>query len=73
MVHSTAPPEERKSQLAELLANRYAFIFRVHNGKRPETRERNAAKFVAMMARGEKLHPGPAPIETVATLRGRSK
>ena len=36
--------------------NRYAVVFRVHNGKRPETRERNAAKLVAMMERGEKLH-----------------
>jgi uncharacterized protein YdeI (YjbR/CyaY-like superfamily) len=37
--------------------NRYAFIFRVHQGKKAETRERTAARFVAMMARGEKLHP----------------
>lgn len=37
--------------------NRYAIIFRVHNGKKPETRVRNAEKFAAMMARGEKLYP----------------
>ncbi len=53
--------------------NRYAFIFRVHNGRRPETRQRNAARFVAMMARGETLHPGRASIVAVGTLGGRSK
>lgn len=52
--------------------NRYAFIFRVHNGKRPETRARNAARFVAMMARGETLHPVPAPKQALAS-RGRSR
>jgi uncharacterized protein YdeI (YjbR/CyaY-like superfamily) len=36
--------------------NRWAFIFRVAQGKRPETRERNARRFVDMMERGETFH-----------------
>ena len=36
--------------------NRYAFCWRVHTAKKPETRRVRAEKFVAMMARGEKIH-----------------
>jgi uncharacterized protein YdeI (YjbR/CyaY-like superfamily) len=36
--------------------NRYAVLFRVHNAKRPETRARRIAEFVAMLARHETLH-----------------
>jgi uncharacterized protein YdeI (YjbR/CyaY-like superfamily) len=36
--------------------NRYAILWRVHNAKKPETRARRIAKFVAMLAKGEKLH-----------------
>lgn len=35
--------------------NRWAFIFRISQAKRPETRERNARRFVEMMERGEAL------------------
>ncbi len=38
-------------------ANRYAVIFRIHNAKRQETRDRNAAKFVEMLHKGETPHP----------------
>ena len=38
-------------------ANRYAVLFRVHNSKKPETRAKNVARFVEMLARHEKLHP----------------
>ena len=38
-------------------ANRYAVLFRVHQAKRPETRRDRIARFVAMLARHEKLHP----------------
>jgi uncharacterized protein YdeI (YjbR/CyaY-like superfamily) len=38
-------------------ANRYAILFRVHHAKRPETRARKIAEFVAKLARGEKVHP----------------
>lgn len=36
--------------------NRYAFCWRVHTAKRPETRQSRAARFVEMLAKGEKLH-----------------
>ena len=36
--------------------NRYAILHRVHDAKRPETRARRIAKFVAMCAAGEGLH-----------------
>lgn len=37
--------------------NRYAVLHRVHNAKKPETRAARIARFVEMLARGEKLHP----------------
>ena len=37
-------------------ANRYAILFRIQTAKRPETRERNIQKFIAMLERGEKIH-----------------
>jgi uncharacterized protein YdeI (YjbR/CyaY-like superfamily) len=43
-------------------ANRYAILYRVHDAKRPETRERRIREFVAMLERGETLHPqNPRP------------
>jgi uncharacterized protein YdeI (YjbR/CyaY-like superfamily) len=38
-------------------ANRYAILWRIQTAKRAETRARNIAKFVAMLERGETLHP----------------
>jgi uncharacterized protein YdeI (YjbR/CyaY-like superfamily) len=35
---------------------RYSMVHRVQTPKRPETRERTAAKFVTMLERGERLH-----------------
>ena len=37
--------------------NRYAILFRLHGAKKPETRARRLATFVAMLAKGEKLYP----------------
>ncbi len=37
--------------------NRYAIIHRVGEAKRPETRTRRIAQFVAMLARGEAIYP----------------
>ncbi len=37
-------------------ANRYAFIYRLEEAKRAETRARRLRKFVAMLERGERLH-----------------
>jgi uncharacterized protein YdeI (YjbR/CyaY-like superfamily) len=38
-------------------ANRYAVLYRVHDAKTAKTRAARIAKFVAMLARGEVLHP----------------
>lgn len=37
--------------------NRYSVLFRIQNVKKAETRARKIAQFIAMLARGEKLHP----------------
>ena len=37
-------------------ANRYAILYRLDEAKRPETRQRRLRQFVAMLARGEKIH-----------------
>jgi uncharacterized protein YdeI (YjbR/CyaY-like superfamily) len=37
-------------------ANRYAITYRLAEAKKPETRSRRLAKFVAMLERGEKIH-----------------
>jgi len=47
-------------------ANRYAVLYRVQDAKTPATRQKRIAQFVAMLARGEVLHPprpkpGPPP------------
>jgi uncharacterized protein YdeI (YjbR/CyaY-like superfamily) len=46
-------------------ANRYSVLYRIGDAKRPDTRARRIEQFVAMLARGETLHPRRAP-------RGRS-
>ena len=38
-------------------ANRYAILYRVSTAKRAETRQRRIEQFVAMLARGEMIHP----------------
>jgi uncharacterized protein YdeI (YjbR/CyaY-like superfamily) len=37
--------------------NRYAILHRIQDAKRPETRARRIAKFVAMLEAGERIHP----------------
>jgi uncharacterized protein YdeI (YjbR/CyaY-like superfamily) len=37
--------------------NRYAILYRLATAKRPETRSRRLTEFVAMLARGETIHP----------------
>jgi uncharacterized protein YdeI (YjbR/CyaY-like superfamily) len=37
--------------------NRYAILYRIQDAKGPETRARRIAKYVAMLAEGEKLYP----------------
>ncbi len=38
-------------------ANRYAVLFRIHHAKKAETRAARVARFVAMLAKHEKIHP----------------
>lgn len=38
-------------------ANRYAILWRLQTAKKPQTRAARMDKFIAMLARGEKLHP----------------
>jgi uncharacterized protein YdeI (YjbR/CyaY-like superfamily) len=38
-------------------ANRYAFLFRIHAAKKPETRSAKIQKFVEMLNQHQKLHP----------------
>ena len=40
-------------------ANRYAVLYRIHDARTARTRSERIAKFVAMLARGEVLHPKP--------------
>jgi uncharacterized protein YdeI (YjbR/CyaY-like superfamily) len=47
-----------KAFFAELNSqNRYAIIYRLGDAKKPETRARRLAKFVAMLEAGETIHP----------------
>ena len=76
---STVPPDlalaltknTRAAKFFDTLdsANRYAILFRVHTAKKPETRAARIMKFVAMLAKGEKLHPR-AGHRTAAPRRG---
>jgi uncharacterized protein YdeI (YjbR/CyaY-like superfamily) len=47
-----------KAFFAELSSqNRYAILYRLQDAKRPETRARRLAKFVAMLDAGERIYP----------------
>jgi uncharacterized protein YdeI (YjbR/CyaY-like superfamily) len=49
---------DAKAFFAELTSqNRYAILYRLHDAKRPETRARRLAKFVAMLEAGETIYP----------------
>jgi uncharacterized protein YdeI (YjbR/CyaY-like superfamily) len=39
--------------------NRYAILYRIGDAKRPETRAKRIAKYVAMLAAHETIHPQP--------------
>ena len=53
-------------------ANRYSIIYRVNDAKRPETRAERITKFVAMLARGETLHPRTAGTRAVTAGKRKS-
>jgi uncharacterized protein YdeI (YjbR/CyaY-like superfamily) len=52
-----ACPKARANFAALSSQNRYAILFRTHQAKRPETRARRIGDFVAMLERGEAVHP----------------
>ena len=51
--------EPRAQAMFEILTaqNRYAVLYRIDTAKRAETRSRRIEQFVAMLARGETVHP----------------
>ena len=53
----------RAKAMFELLssANRYAILYRIASAKKSETRDRRVGQFVAMLARGETIHPQTPP------------
>lgn len=57
--------EPRAAAMWQILtsANRYAVIYRVEQAKRAQTRQRRIAEMVAMLARGETLHPQRAVLD----------
>jgi uncharacterized protein YdeI (YjbR/CyaY-like superfamily) len=52
-----ASPRARAAFAGLDSANRYAILFRVHHAKQAATRARRIEQLVAMLARGETLHP----------------
>lgn len=52
-----ADPAARQAFATLNSQNRYAILYRLGTAKRAETRERRILEFVAMLARGETLHP----------------
>ena len=52
-----ADPRARKFFESLDSQNRYAILYRLQDAKRPETRARRLAQFVAMLKEGRKLHP----------------
>jgi uncharacterized protein YdeI (YjbR/CyaY-like superfamily) len=51
-----ASPAAREAFAGLNGVNRYAILHRVQTAKRPETRVRRIAKYVDMLARGERIH-----------------
>jgi uncharacterized protein YdeI (YjbR/CyaY-like superfamily) len=52
-----ASPSAAEAFAALDATNHYAILHRTQTAKRPETRARRIAQFVAMLERGERLHP----------------
>jgi len=61
LASAIAKSADAKKAFAALdAANRYAILWRVQTAKKPETRARRISELVAMLARGEVLHPARA-------------
>ena len=50
-----ADPRPPRPSPGSTRTNRYAILYRLQDAKKPETRARRLAKFVAMLERGETL------------------
>ncbi|WJH35540.1 YdeI/OmpD-associated family protein [Paenibacillus sp. CC-CFT747] len=37
--------------------NKYAILFRIHNAKKQETREKRIRQFIQMLEKGDKIYP----------------
>ena len=49
--------QKAKAAFANLKSSeRYSFLFRIHNAKKPETRAKHIQKFVEMLEKGENIH-----------------
>jgi uncharacterized protein YdeI (YjbR/CyaY-like superfamily) len=58
LASALATNREAEAMFGRLTAtNRYAILYRVTTAKRSETRRRRIEQFVAMLARGETIHP----------------
>lgn len=58
LASALAAAPEAKTKFARLsAANRYSILYRIATAKRSDTRQRRIEQFVAMLARGETIHP----------------
>jgi uncharacterized protein YdeI (YjbR/CyaY-like superfamily) len=58
LVSALEATPEAKTMFASLsAANRYSILYRIATAKRSDTRQRRIEEFVAMLARGETIHP----------------
>jgi uncharacterized protein YdeI (YjbR/CyaY-like superfamily) len=67
-----ASPAAKATWEALNRANRYAVLYRIDQAKRPETRARRVEQLVAMLARGETIHPQRAGLSQKAPRRSAS-
>jgi uncharacterized protein YdeI (YjbR/CyaY-like superfamily) len=66
-------PKAEKTFATLSKANQYALSFRLHHLKTEAGRQKSIARFVAMLARGETLHPNGKPVPAAATKTKRKK
>ena len=60
LASALAATPKAKAMFAKIsAANRYSILYRIATAKRSDTRQRRIEQFVAMLARGETIHPEP--------------
>jgi uncharacterized protein YdeI (YjbR/CyaY-like superfamily) len=65
-----AEPAARRLFDALDAANRFAVLYRVHQAKTPQKRRAKIAELVAMLGRGETIHPRRSPRQRLGRIRG---